>query len=213
MLIDTLLQTVKNATNLADRHQKEAYFKEREKRNESIDAFKQNIFETLSAIQHIVDDNQLNNNQKVPLISKALEAEKVKLETLTVNQATKFLDEFQHWQPKYQREKPAVKTFFAGIMGYGCDIGHRKLAQIANEINENELACVVRWYFSLQNVQAANDRVLQFISQLDLPQIYQSKSEKLHTSSDGRKREVDGDSLNANHSFKYFGQNKGASTI
>jgi Domain of unknown function (DUF4158) len=50
MLIDTLLQTVKNATNLADRHQKEAYFKEREKRNESIDAFKQNTFEILSVI-------------------------------------------------------------------------------------------------------------------------------------------------------------------
>ena len=429
MLIDTLLQTVKNATNLADRHQKEAYFKEREKRNESIDAFKQNTFEILSVIQHIVDDNQLNNNQKVPLISKALDSEKAKLEALissdkktqrgqdyfdaleeqslklqrrvsdivrqiqfdknsskpalfkalqhyqtsggnidknaptdflkpeerevlmsaegkfrtslykvllfvhvaeaiksgvlnlihsekyrplddyliskteweshrseylerakltefsdckttlnffksaldeqyqhtnqnfksgnnpyltvhkdgkvhvktpkqedveclplkiffparkyismiemlaTVNQATKFLDEFEHWQPKYQREKPAVKTFFAGIMGYGCDIGHRKLAQISNEINENELACVVRWYFSLQNVQAANDRILQFISQLDLPQVYQSKSEKLHTSSDGQKREVEDDSLNANHSFKYFGQNKGSSTL
>jgi hypothetical protein len=429
MLIDTLLQTVKNATNLADRHQKEAYFKEREKRNESIDAFKQNTFEILSVIQHIVDDNQLNNNQKVPLISKALDTEKAKLEALiasdkktqrgqdyfdaleeqslklqrrvsdivrqiqfdknsskpalfkalqyyqthegnidktaptaflkpeertvlmsaegkfrpslykvllfihvaeaiksgalnlihsekyrplddylisktewekhrteylerakltefvdckatlnsfkstldkkyqqtnqnfklgknpyltvhkdgkvhvktpkqedveclplktffparkyismiemlaTVNQATKFLDEFEHWQPKYRRAKPASKTFFAGIMGYGCDIGHRKLAQISNEINENELACVVRWYFSLQNVQAANDRVLQFISQLDLPKIYQSKSEKLHTSSDGQKREVEDDSLNANHSFKYFGQNKGSSTI
>jgi|GEM_PF-856795 hypothetical protein len=339
MLIDTLLRTVKNATNLADRHQKEVYFKEREKRNESIEAFKQNTFEILSAIQQIVDDNQLNNNQKVPLISQTLEAEKAKLDTLitsdkktqhgqdyfdaleeqsrklqrrvsdiirqiqfdersskpalfkalhyyqthngnidknapldflkpeertvlmseegkfktslykvllfihvaeaiksgalnlmhsekyrteylerakltvfvdcnatlntlksaldeqyqetnqnfkqgknpyltvhkdgrihvktpkqedidslplktffparkyismiemlaTVNQATQFLDEFEHWQPKYRREKPAAKTFFAGIIGYGCDIGHRKLAQISNEINEREL--------------------------------------------------------------------------
>jgi len=71
----------------------------------------------------------------------------------------------------------------------------------------------VNWYFSLQNAQAANDHVLQFISQLDLPQIYRSKSEKLHTSSDGQKREVEDDSLNANHSFKYFGQNKGVSVI
>ena len=31
--------------------------------------------------------------------------------------------------------------------------------------------------------------------------------------SDGRKREVDDDSLNANYSFKYFGQNKGSSSI
>ena len=429
MLIDTLLQTVKNATNSAERRQKEAYFEEREKRSESFNTFKQNIFETLSAIQHIVDDNQLNNNQKIPLISQALDAEKTKLETLissekktqhgqdyfealedqslklqrrvsdivrqiqfdknssnpalfkalehyqtndanidknaptdflkpeertaliskeekfrtslykvllfvhvaeaiksgalnlihsekyrplddyliskkdwqnnraeylerakltefancktvldsfkltldeqyqktnqnfkagknpylsvrknstvhvktpkqeeveclplkaffparkyipmvevlaTVNQATKFLDEFEHWQSKYRREKPAAKTFFAGIMGYGCDIGHRKLAQISNQINENELENVVRWYFSLQNVQAANDRILQFTSQLDLSKIYQAKQEKLHTSSDGQKRETEGESLNANYSFKYFGQNKGSSTV
>ena len=57
------MQTVKNATNLADRHQKEAYFKEREKRNESIEAFKQNTFEILSTIQQIVDNNQLNNKK------------------------------------------------------------------------------------------------------------------------------------------------------
>ncbi|MGB4497201.1 MAG: transposase [Methylococcaceae bacterium] len=131
----------------------------------------------------------------------------------TIDQATNFLDEFEHWQPKYRREKPAAKTFFAGIMGYGCDIGHRKLAQISNQINENELENVVRWYFSLQNVQAANDRILQFTSQLDLPKIYQAKQEKLHTSSDGQKRENERESLNANHSFKYFGQNKGSSTV
>lgn len=359
MLIDTLLQTVKNATNSAERKQKEAYLEERVKRSESFNTFKQNIFETLSAIRHIVDDNQLNDNQKVPLISQALETETVKFETLSssekkiqhgqdylealeeqslklqrrvsdivrqiqfdknssnpalfktlehyqihdanidknapidflkseertalisadgkfrpslykvllfvhvaqaiksgalnlihsekyrslddylilknewekhrteylerakltefadckatlnsfkslldkqfqktnqnfkagknpylsvhkdgtvhvktpkqeeveclplkaffparkyipiievlaiINQATNFLDEFEHWQPKYQREKPAAKTFFAGIMGYGCDIGHRKLAQISSQINENELGNVV----------------------------------------------------------------------
>lgn len=429
MLIDTLLQTVKTATNSAERRQKEAYFAEREKRDESFKTFKQNIFETLSTIRHIVDDKQLNDNQKVPLISQVLETETVKFETIissekktqhgqdyfevleeqslklqrrvsdivrqiqfdknssnpelfkalehyqtcdanidktaptnflkpeertalisedgkfrpslykillfvhvaetiksgalnlihsekyrslddylipktkwekhraeylerakltefadckavlnsfktvldeqyqqtnqnfkagknpylsvrkdgkihvetpkqeeieclplkvffpakkyipmievlaTINQKTKFLDEFEHWQPKYQRQKPAAKTFFAGIMGYGCDIGHRKMAQISNQINENELENVVRWYFSLQNVQAANDRILQFISQLDLPRIYHAKPEKLHTSSDGQKRETDDESLNANYSFKYFGQNKGSTTV
>ena len=429
MLIDTLLQTVKNASNSAERQQKEAYFEEREKRNTSLHTFKQNIFETLSTIRHIVDDNQLNDNQKIPLISETLDYETVKFETLislekktqhgqdyfealeeqslklqrrvsdivrqiqfdknssnppllkalehyqtndanvdknaptdfltpeertalistegkfrtslykvllfvyiaeaiksgalnlihsekyrplddylisktdwqnhraeylerakltefadcktvldslkstldeqfqktnqnfkagknpylsvrkdgavhvktpkqeevdclplkvffptrkyipmievlaTIDQATNFLAEFEHWQPKYRREKPAAKTFFAGIMGYGCDIGHRKLAQISNKINENELENVVRWYFSLQNVQAANDRILQFTSQLDLPKIYQAKQEKLHTSSDGQKRENERESLNANHSFKYFGQHKGSSTV
>ena len=49
----------------------------------------------------------------------------------TVDQATGLLDEFEHWQSKYQPVKPAKKVFFAGIIGYGCDIGHRKLAQIS----------------------------------------------------------------------------------
>jgi len=57
----------------------------------------------------------------------------------TVNQATDFLSEFEHWQSKYQRTQPESKIFFAGIMGYGCDIGHRKLAQISSQLNENEL--------------------------------------------------------------------------
>lgn len=62
MLIDTLLQTVKTATNSAERQRKEIYFEEREKRSDSFNTFKQTIFDTLSAIRHIVDDNQLNNN-------------------------------------------------------------------------------------------------------------------------------------------------------
>lgn len=131
----------------------------------------------------------------------------------TVNQATDFLAEFEHWQSKYQRAQPPPKTFFAGIIGYGCDIGHRKLAQISNQINENELENVVNWYFSLQNVHNANDKVLQFISHLELPSLYQPSSEPLHTSSDGQKFEINVDSLNANYSFKYFGKNKGVSVI
>jgi len=42
----------------------------------------------------------------------------------TVDHATHFLDEFEHWQIKYQRARPAKKILFAGIIGYGCDIGH-----------------------------------------------------------------------------------------
>jgi TnpA family transposase len=131
----------------------------------------------------------------------------------TVNQATDFLSEFEHWQSKYQRTQPESKIFFAGIMGYGCDIGHRKLAQISSQINENELENVVNWYFSLQNIQNANDKILHFIDQLELPSLHQTADEPLHTSSDGQKVEVNVDSFNANHSFKYFGKTKGASVL
>ena len=131
----------------------------------------------------------------------------------TVDQATGFLDEFVHWQPKYQAAKPPKKVFFAGVIGYGCDIGHRKLAQISRQINENELDTAVNWYFSLENIHNANDRILQFVDKMELPNLYRRQPDVLHTSSDGQKFEVSADSLNANYSFKYLGKDKGVSVI
>jgi TnpA family transposase len=131
----------------------------------------------------------------------------------TVDHTTAFLDEFEHWQLKYQRPRPPKKIFFAGIIGYGCDIGHRKLAQISKQINENELDSVVNWYFSLANIQSANDRILQVLDRMDLPNLYRQKPDMLHTSSDGQKFEVAVDSLNANYSFKYLGKDKGVSVV
>lgn len=131
----------------------------------------------------------------------------------TVDQATHFLGEFEHWQIKYRRAKPAPKIFFAGIMGYGCDIGHRKLAQISKQIDENELDTVVNWYFSLENVQRANDRIVRFMDRMELANLYRRDEDVLHTSSDGQKLEVAVDSLNANYSFKYLGKEKGVSVI
>ncbi len=131
----------------------------------------------------------------------------------TVDKATNFLDEFEHWQVKYKRAKPAKKLFLAGIIGFGCDIGHRKLAQISKQIDEAELDNTVNWYFSLQNVQDANDRILRRMDRMKLPNIYRQNSGLLHTSSDGQKFEVAVDSLNANYSFKYLGKDKGVSVV
>ncbi len=67
----------------------------------------------------------------------------------TVAVASDFLAEFEHWQIKSRLKRPHPKVIFAGIIGYGCDIGHRKLAQISKQLNENELETTVNWYFSL----------------------------------------------------------------
>ena len=34
---------------------------------------------------------------------------------------------------------PSKKVLFTGIIGFGCDIGHRKLAQISKQIDEGNL--------------------------------------------------------------------------
>lgn len=129
----------------------------------------------------------------------------------TVNRAAGFLEEFEHWQLKYQKRRPFEKTFFAGLIGYGCDVGLGKIARISKQINESELENTINWYFSLENIHAANDRILSLLDKLELPNVYRRKKDKLHTSSDGQKFEVAVESLNANYSFKYFGQSKGVS--
>ncbi len=128
-----------------------------------------------------------------------------------INKTSGFLDAFEHWQVKYNRPKPPDRTFWAGIIGYGCNIGIKKIAKISKQINESELENTINWYFSVDNVTDANDKILGFMDQLYLPNIYRKKMDSLHTSSDGQKFNVPVDSLNANYSFKYFGKDKGAS--
>jgi hypothetical protein len=129
----------------------------------------------------------------------------------TVNRFSGFLDEFQHWQQRYHRPKPPPSTLLAGIIGLGCEIGTRKMAQISHPINEAELEYTVNWFFSPEGTQAANDRVVQLMGRLELPNLYRRLPGQLHTSSDGQKFEVHADSLNANYSFKYFGKYQGVS--
>ena len=129
----------------------------------------------------------------------------------TVSRYSGFLDDFQHWQQRYHRERPPPRTFLAGIVGLGCGIGTRKMAQISNQINEAELDHTVNWFFSTEGAHAANDRVVRLMDQLELPNVYRRIPGQLHTSSDGQKFEVRVDSLNANYSFKYFGKHQGVS--
>lgn len=129
----------------------------------------------------------------------------------TVNGHTCFLEEFQHWQLRYVKERPADKVLYAGIVGLGCAIGIPKMGRITPQINETSLLHAVNWYFSFDNIRAANDRIVAFMDKMELPNIYRRDQERLHTSSDGQKFEVKTDSLNANSSFKCFGKGHGIS--
>lgn len=130
----------------------------------------------------------------------------------TVHRFTDFLEAFEHWQGKYARPTPPDRTFFAGIIGLGCFIGLPKIATISTRITEAELENAVHWYFSLETIQGANDRILQCMDRLELPEISRRQPGMLHTSSDGQKFEVAVESLLATYFFKYFGQRQGVST-
>ena len=129
----------------------------------------------------------------------------------SVNRHCGLLDELRHWQQTHAPRKPSPAVLLAGIMGLGCGIGIRKMAQISPAIGERELENAVNWRFSLDNLVAANDRVVSAMDAMELPDIYRRSSGRLHTSSDGQKFEIRAESLNANYSFKYFGKGRGVS--
>ena len=78
----------------------------------------------------------------------------------TVNRHALFTDELQHWQQRRPRRIRA-KALYAGVMGLGCGIGTRRMAGITQGVGEAELEHAVNWHFSLDNVRAANDRILR----------------------------------------------------
>jgi TnpA family transposase len=127
----------------------------------------------------------------------------------TVNRFSHYVDELQHPQQRYHHGKPSEATIYAGMIGIGCTIGLRRMMRISRGVTEAELEHTVNWHFSLDGLQAANDRVLRLMDRLELPNLARRSPDQLHTSSDGQKFEVRVDSLNANYSFKYFGKDQG----
>jgi TnpA family transposase len=127
----------------------------------------------------------------------------------TVNNITNFIDCFEHYNIKYIRNRPTSNIFLAGITGYGCNLGVRKIAKISRNISQNELEHVVNWYFNNDNIIDANDKIMELTAKLQLSNLFKKSKNITHTSSDGQKYNIHVESLNANYSYKYFGKGKG----
>jgi TnpA family transposase len=131
----------------------------------------------------------------------------------SVNNVANFTNGFDHWKLKMHWGKPDDKTFFAAIMGLGCNLGIKKIFRISNDIKQATLENTDNWYLTEENINSANNKILEVINLLKIPSLYQKNPGISHTSSDGQKFGVSVDSLNARPSYKYFGQGKGVSDI
>jgi TnpA family transposase len=143
----------------------------------------------------------LFNNRYVPIVHILTE----------VNNVCGFINGFQHYSVKNVKGKLTPALLLAGIMGKGCNIGLNKIALTSKGINVNELNHMVNWYFSIENINAANDHIIKFINKLSLPQLFLNDKKLLHTGSDGQRKAITVESLNANWSFKFFGNSQGVS--
>ena len=128
-----------------------------------------------------------------------------------INYSTDFTSSFLHYSRKSSKDSPAGNIIYAAVIALGCNIGVRKMCKISTGIGADKLEYVVRWFFSRDNIDEANQMILEITDKLSLPKIYLQKKDSLHTSSDGQKFNVTVPSINATHSFKYFGTGKGIS--
>lgn len=119
-----------------------------------------------------------------------------------VNQVSKFTDHFDHFSMKHSKGLPSEDAFIGGIVGLGCNIGIHKMSRISKGLTLPALDHVMDWYFSLDNIQAANVAILKALNTLELPDIYVDGL--THTSSDTMRCGVTVDTIYADRSLKYF---------
>lgn len=128
----------------------------------------------------------------------------------TIDTATDFLNGFTHLHPTHRKKRPGKSVFFAGITAYGCNLGIPAMARAASKIQANQLENTVNWFFTVENINRANDTITNFIDKIPLADLYRKNKEELRTSSDGQKiKTISEDTIFASYSTKYFDKGKG----
>lgn len=118
-----------------------------------------------------------------------------------VNELTHFSDAFTHQGFAAKPTRPEERLLLAAIIGFGENIGIRKMGLISKNISVNALETVATHYFSPEMVLRANDLILAQSNQLALTDQFRRQPGFIHTGSDGQKYDVSGPSLRASASF------------
>ena len=99
------------------------------------------------------------------------------LQVLTeINKITQFTSCFKHYSIKHKKMKPLPETLLACLIGQGCNIGINRLANISVGVSEDILKNTMNWYFTLENIQAANNTIINLIDKLVLANAFQIRS-------------------------------------
>jgi TnpA family transposase len=128
-----------------------------------------------------------------------------------VNRLTGFLGKFVHKGFGQKPTPPDERLLLAAIIGYGENIGIRKMGMISKSISVQGLERVATQYFSPEMTLEANDCIVAHSEALPLTDLFRRKEGFVHTGSDGQKYDVSVPSLRASASFKYFGNGEGMS--
>lgn len=126
-----------------------------------------------------------------------------------INEQTGFLGKFTHDIPSQQHHRPEDNALVATLLAYSFNVGIARMARITKGQSQTVMENIAALYMQIDNTKRANDCILKKIDEISNCFI----AVKLrHTSSDGQKQVVDGDSLNANMSYKYPGLKRALSS-
>jgi TnpA family transposase len=128
---------------------------------------------------------------------------------LQVEGLTGFLSKFQHQGFTQKPTRPDIRLLLAAIIGYGENIGIRKMALVSKNISVHSLETVATHYFSPELVVEANDCILAHSYALPLTDLFRRQEGLVVTGSDGQKFDVSIPTLRASATFKYFGNGEG----
>ena len=103
-----------------------------------------------------------------------------------VHQLTGFLNAFTHQGFVYKPTRPDERLLLAAIIGYGENIGIRKMGLISKSISVNALETVATHYFSPEAVLKANDLIPAKSNELPLTDQFRRQAGFIHTGSDGQ---------------------------
>ncbi len=126
-----------------------------------------------------------------------------------VNQETGFLGAFSHVLDRYVKHDADPLELLACIVAMGTNMGLGKMAEVS-DMSFATLLGTARNFLRQETLHASNDVISNATAALPAFHLYDIRNE-VHSSSDGQKIETQIDTINARHSPKYFGLQKGVS--
>jgi TnpA family transposase len=127
-----------------------------------------------------------------------------------VHKQTGFINEFTHILGENKGSKLPKEPLIATILALGTNHGIRKMAQIS-DINASQLNAALNNFIRNETLDKANAKIVNATARLPMFPYYNVEEDTLHSSSDGQKFGIKFETLNAQHSPKYFGLGKGIS--
>ena len=117
---------------------------------------------------------------------------------------------FSHVLDRYVKQEADPREILACLVAMGTNMGLWKMAEVSG-LDHSCLMGTARNYLRLETLRVANDAITNAISALPAFHLYDIQ-DVMHSSSDGQRMETQIDTINARHSPKYFGLQKGVSS-